>query len=78
MRKNIDKDKEEMGDIGKHKLNEMGAWNMKFKKGNKLDRSKILSYSPVVFKHGCSLETYLEFGRKEQYPGICIFQKLPR
>ena len=43
--------------IGKHKLNEMGALNMKFKKGNKLDRSKILSYSPVVFKHGCSLET---------------------
>ena len=32
LRKNIDKDKNEMGDIGKHKLNEMGALNMKFKK----------------------------------------------
>ena len=29
LRKNIDKDKNEMGDIGKHKLIEMGALNMK-------------------------------------------------
>ena len=28
----LDKDKDEMGDIGKHKLNEMRALNMKFKK----------------------------------------------
>ena len=75
LRKNIDKDKNKMGDIGKHKLNEMGALNMKFKKWNKLDTSKTLSYSPVVFKHGCSLETYLEFWRKKLYLGICIFQK---
>ena len=26
----------------------------------KLDKSKRSSYSPVVFKHDCSLETYLE------------------
>ena len=27
-------------EIGEHKLNEMGAWNMKEKKWNKLDKSK--------------------------------------
>ena len=27
----------------------------------KLDKSKRSSYSPVVFKHGCSLESHLEF-----------------
>ena len=51
MRKNI-KNKRD-GEIGKHKLNEMGTLNMKYKKWNKLD--KRLSYSPFVFKHGCSL-----------------------
>ena len=49
---NIKKD----GEIGKHKLNEMGALNMKWKKWNKLDRSKRSSYSPV-FKYECSLDT---------------------
>ena len=32
---------------------------MKYKKWNKLDKSKRSSYSPVVFKYGSSLETYL-------------------
>ena len=36
-------------------INEMGALNMKQIKWNKRDKSKRLSYSPVVFKHGCSL-----------------------
>ena len=60
-------------------INEMGALNMKQIKWNKQDKSKRLSYSPVVFKHGCSLEAYLELWRKkQQYLGICIFQKIPR
>ena len=50
---------------------------MKHKKWNKLDKSKRSSYSPDVFKHDCSLETYLELWRKKkQYLGICIFQKM--
>ena len=52
---------------------------MKLKKWNKLDKSKISSYSPVVFKHDCSLETYLKPWQKEKpYLGIFIFQKIPR
>ena len=51
--------KEEM-----EKLNERRALNMKYKKWNKLDKSKRSSYSPPVFKLGCSLETYLELWRK--------------
>ena len=35
------------GEIGKCKPNEMGALNMKYKKWNKLDKSKISSYSPA-------------------------------
>ena len=31
----------------------MGALNMKYKKWNKLDKSKRSSYSPVVSKHNC-------------------------
>ena len=69
--------KKKDGKIGKHKLNEMGALNMKWKKWNKQDKSKRSSYSPVVFKHGCSLETHLELWWKKQYLGICIFQKIP-
>ena len=45
------------GENEKHKLTEMEALNMKLKKWNKLDKSKLSSYSPVVFKHDCSLET---------------------
>jgi len=45
-------------------INEMGTLNMKQIKWNKQDKSKRLSYSPVVFKHGCSLEAYLELWRK--------------
>ena len=52
---------------------------MKYKKWNKLDKSE-RSYSPVVFKHDCSLETYLELWqkKKKQYLGICILSKIPR
>ena len=39
---------------------------MKEKKWNKLDKNKRSSFSPVVFKHDCSLETYLEFWRKKK------------
>ena len=71
-------------EIGKHKLNEMGTLNMKQKKWKKLDKSKRSSYSSVVFKHDCSLETYLELWRKKGntqvfvYKYICIFQKISR
>ena len=58
------KKKRRYGEIGKHKLNEMAALNMKFKKWNKLDENKRFSYSPVVFKHGCPLEIYTELWQK--------------
>ena len=48
MRKNIKKKERE---IGKHKLNEMGALNMKLKKWKKLDKSKRASHRPGVPKH---------------------------
>ena len=41
-----------------NKLDEIGALDMKYKKWNKLDKSKRSSYNPVVFKHDCLLETY--------------------
>ena len=37
-------------EIGEHKLNEMGALTMKWKKWNKPDKNKRSSYSPVVLK----------------------------
>ena len=40
--------KRKYGEIGKHKLNEMGALNMKEKKWNKLNKNK-RSYNPVFF-----------------------------
>ena len=59
-------------------LNEMETLNIKQKKQNKLD--KRLVQSPVVFKHGCSLETYLQLCRKKkrQYQKTYIFQKISR
>ena len=51
------------GEIGEHKLNQMGALDMKYKNWNKLGISKTSSYSPVVFKYDCSLETYLVLQR---------------
>ena len=60
MRKNIKKKKKRRDEeIGKHELSEMGALSMRWKKWCNLDKSKRSSYSPVVFKHGCSLETFL-------------------
>ena len=47
------------GEIGKHKLDEIRARNMKQKKWNKLDKRS--SNSPVVLKHGWLLEIYMEF-----------------
>ena len=55
-----------------NKLNEMGALNMKQKRCNKLDESKRSAYSPVVFKHCCSLETHQELWRKE---ALIFFKK---
>ena len=37
------------GEIRKHRLNEMGALNMKWKKLNKLDKRAL--YSPDMFQH---------------------------
>ena len=38
--------------------------------------SKTSSYSPVVFKHGYSLETYLELWRKKrEYVAFVFFKK---
>ena len=72
LRKNIKKKRD--GEIGRHKLNEMGALTMKQKKRNKLDKSKRSSYSPVIFKHGYSLETYLERWQKHKaIPGHLYF-----
>ena len=76
MRKNL-KYKNRDIEIEKHKLNETGSLGMKYKKWNKLNKSKRLSYSLIDFKCDCSLETYLDLWRKKkkQYLGICIFQK---
>ena len=59
------------GIIGKHKLNETGALNMKKKKWNKLDKSKRSSCSPVLFRHDCSLKDIWSFG--EEKSGIWAF-----
>ena len=48
---------------------------MKHKKLNKLDKSKRSSYTPIVFKHDCSLETYLEVWRKKARPEHMYFSK---
>ena len=37
--------------------------------------SKRSSYTKVVFKHGCSLETHLELLRKISIPGHLYFSK---
>ena len=76
LRKNIKKRRE--GKIGQHKLNEMGALNMKYKKWNKLDKSKRLSYSPGVFKHDCSLQSHLELWEKKAISGHLYFSKTYR
>ena len=74
LRKNM-RDRE----IGKHKLNEMGALNMKYKNCNKLCKSKKKSsYTLVVFKHGCSLETHLVLWREKSNIWAFVFFKSPR
>ena len=67
--------KEEMEKL-ESKLNEVEALNVKYKEWNKLDKRS--SHNPVVFKHGCSLETYLELWRKREIPGHLYFSKTPR
>ena len=74
LRKNIKK--KEM-----NKLENKTKWNgsIEYEIENKLDKSKISSYSPVIFKHDCSLEKYLNLWpkkKKKQYSDICIFQKI--
>ena len=39
----------------------------------KLDKNKTSSYSPVVFKRGCSLETHLELQRRMAITGHLYF-----
>ena len=51
----------------------MGALKMKRKKWNKLDKRTL--YSPVIFKHGCSLETYLVHWRKKVKLGHLYFSR---
>ena len=41
---------------------------------NKLVKSKRSLFSPVVFKHGCLLQTYLELWRKKVFVFFKIFQ----
>ena len=73
LRKNVKK-KEGMEKL--ENIKEMEALNMKQKKWNKLDKRERSSYSPVVFKHGCSLETFLELWRKKAIPGHLYFSKM--
>ena len=59
-------------EIGKHKINEMEALNMKQKKANKLR----LPCSLIAFKYGCSLEitsTALEEKTPPPPPGHLLF-----
>ena len=72
LRKNVKK-KEGMEKL--ENIKEMEALNMKQKKWNKLDKSKRSSYSPVVFKYDCSLETYLELWTKKAIPEHLYFSK---
>ena len=46
-------------------------WNRKNE--TKLDKGKRSSYSPVVFKHDCSLETYLELWSKKNNIWAFVF-----
>ena len=73
--KSLRKSIKKIDNIGKHKLNEVEALNMKFKKGNKLDKSKRSSYSLVAFKHCYSLETHLDLWRKKAIPGHLYLKK---
>ena len=57
------KKKEETEKLGKTRWNRTPEYEIE---KMKLDKSKISSYSPVVFKHGCSLEIYLELWRKKK------------
>ena len=67
LRKNIKKKSRRDGQIGKYKLNEMGALKMKQKMWEKkLDKSKRYSYNSIVFKHGSTLETYLKFWQNKK------------
>ena len=49
--KGFRKNNKQETETGKHKLNEMGAQNMKQKNETNQTKKKS-SYSPVVFKHG--------------------------
>ena len=48
---------------------------MKYQKWNKLDKSKRCSYSTVVFKHGCSLETSGVLREKSNTWAFVFFKK---
>ena len=72
LRKNI-KNKRNDGKFVKYKLNEMGALNRRGET-NQIKVKGHQSYSPVVLKHGRSLERYLELWRgKKIMPGHFFF-----
>ena len=75
--KSLKKNQEKRRDvgIGEHKLNETGVLNMKKIKWNKLEKSKRSWYSPVIFKHDCSLETFLELWKKNSNTSAFVFFK---
>ena len=57
------------GEVGKHKLNYMGALNRKRETNHKSKRS----YSLVVFKCGCSLESHLELWGEKNNTWAFVF-----
>ena len=57
----------------KNKLNKIEALNVKWKKWNKLDKRS--SYSAVVFKDGCSLDTHLELWNRKSNTWPFVFLK---
>ena len=76
LRKNI-KEKRRDGEIGKHKLNEMGALTMKQK--NETNQIKVKDLHIVqLFLNMAASQKHIWSSGKKKYLGICIFQKIPR
>ena len=54
-------------------------WNTEYEiEEVKLGKNKTSSYSPVVFKCGCSLETHLELQRRIAITGHLYFLRILR
>ena len=72
------KKKKRDGEMGKHKLNEMSSEH-EIEKVKQTRYKWKMSYNPVVFKHGCSVETYLElWGQGEAIPWHLYFSESSR